>query len=248
MEYNSLLLNLCVVLVMCFQVNFYFNSVFDKSNRKPNRFVYFIIFGLLDSLYLSVYLAPTISSILALLVIFSLAQSYTVEIKTKIIFSILYAVLITIVNFISLYILYAVGSVKISNFSHLSEQDHLIFSKVMLLSCIIMFAVIQIIRLFAKRRTFPLQHRYYILFLIVPIISLYQVNVLSVYSEKNMYYFGSIIGFISLNVFIIYIFDNVIEKFQLMHENAQLQDQMDYQDANYEKTVHSFKKYKKNHS
>ncbi|MMZ50950.1 hypothetical protein D1872_157690 [compost metagenome] len=245
MEYNSLLLNLCVVLVMCFQVNFYFNSVFDKSNRKPNRFVYFIIFGLLDSLYLSVYLAPTISSILALLVIFSLAQSYTVEIKTKIIFSILYAVLITIVNFISLYILYAVGSVKISNFSHLSEQDHLIYSKVMLLSCIIMFAVIQIIRLFAKRRTFPLQHRYYILFLIVPIISLYQVNVLSVYSEKNMYYFGSIIGFISLNVFIIYIFDNVIEKFQLMHENAQLQHQMDYQDANYEKTVHSFKNIKR---
>lgn len=245
MEYNSLFLNLCVVLVMCFQVNFYFNSVFDKSSRKPNRMMYFIIFGLLNFLYLSVYLSPTFSSILALFVIFSLAQSYTVEIKTKIIFSILYAVLITIVNFISLYILYTVDSVKVSNLSHLSSQDHLIFSKVMLLSCIIMFAVIQIIRLFAKRRTFPLHARYYILFLIVPIISIYQVNVLSVYSEKNMYYFVSIIGFISLNVFIIYIFDNVIEKFQLMHENAQLQHQMDYQDANYEKTVHSFKNMKR---
>ncbi len=245
MAYNYLFLNLCVVLVMCFQVNFYFNSVFDKSSRKPNRMMYFIIFGLLNFLYLTVYLTPTFSSILALFVIFSLAQSYTVEIKTKIIFSILYAVLITIVNLLSLYILYAVDSVKISNFSHLSGQDHLIFSKVMLLSCIIMFAVIQIIRLFAKRRTFPLQHRYYFLFLIVPIISIYQVNVLSVYSEKNMYYFGSIIGFISLNVFIIYIFDNVIEKFQLMHENAQLQHQMDYQDANYEKTVHSFKNIKR---
>ncbi len=221
MEYNYLLLNLCVVLVMCFQVNFYFNSVFDKSNRKPNRrFMYFIIFGSLNILYLNVYLSPTLSSILALIVIFSLALSYTVEIKTKIIFSILYAVLFTIVNFISLYILYAVDSVKISNFSHLSGQDHLIFSKVMLLSCIIMFAVIQIIRLFAKRRTFPLHTRYYILFLIVPIISIYQVNVLSVYSEKNMYYFVSIISFIFLNVFIIYIFDNIIEKFQLMHENG----------------------------
>ncbi|MEE4563952.1 ATP-binding protein [Paenibacillus polymyxa] len=245
MAYNYLFLNLCVVLVMCFQVNFYFNSVFDKSSRKPNRMMYFIIFGLLNFLYLTVYLTPTFSSILALFVIFSLAHSYNVEIKTKIIFSILYAVLITIVNLLSLYILYAVDSVKISNFSHLSGQDHLIFSKVMLLSCIIMFAVIQIIRLFAKRRTFPLQHRYYFLFLIVPIISIYQVNVLSVYSEKNMYYFGSIIGFISLNVFIIYIFDNVIEKFQLMHENAQLQHQMDYQDANYEKTVHSFKNIKR---
>ncbi|AUS26703.1 GHKL domain-containing protein [Paenibacillus sp. P2(2022)] len=245
MAYNYLFLNLSVVLVMCFQVNFYFNSVFDKSSRKPNRMMYFIIFGLLNFLYLTVYLTPTFSSILALFVIFSLAHSYNVEIKTKIIFSILYAVLITIVNLLSLYILYAVDSVKISNFSHLSGQDHLIFSKVMLLSCIIMFAVIQIIRLFAKRRTFPLQHRYYFLFLIVPIISIYQVNVLSVYSEKNMYYFGSIIGFISLNVFIIYIFDNVIEKFQLMHENAQLQHQMDYQDANYEKTVHSFKNIKR---
>jgi two-component system sensor histidine kinase AgrC len=188
-EYNLLLLNFCVALVMCFQVNFYFNSVFDKSNRKHNRFVYFIIFGLLDFLYLSVYLSPVVSSILALLVILSLAQSYKVEIKMKIIFSILYAVLITTVNFISLYILYAIDSVDISNFNHMTGQDHLLFSKVILLSCIIMFAVIQIIRLIAKRRSFPLHYRYYILFLIVPIISIYQVNVLSMYSEKNMYYF-----------------------------------------------------------
>jgi sensor histidine kinase regulating citrate/malate metabolism len=36
----------------------------------------------------------------------------------------------------------------------------------------------------------------------------------------------------------------MVEKVQLAHENAQLQRQMDYQDANYEKTVHSFKNIK----
>jgi len=45
-------------------------------------------------------------------------------------------------------------------------------------------------------------------------------------------------------VFIVYVFDNMVEKVQLAHENAQLQRQMDYQDANYEKTVHSFKNIK----
>ncbi|KAA2282060.1 ATP-binding protein, partial [Clostridioides difficile] len=36
----------------------------------------------------------------------------------------------------------------------------------------------------------------------------------------------------------------MVEKVQLVHENADLQRQMDYQDANYEKTVHSFKNIK----
>lgn len=45
-------------------------------------------------------------------------------------------------------------------------------------------------------------------------------------------------------MFIVYVFDNMVEKVQLTHENTQLQRQMDYQDANYEKTVHSFKNIK----
>ncbi|MRN56373.1 ATP-binding protein [Paenibacillus monticola] len=235
----------CVALVICFQINLFFNSVFDKTTRKPNRFGYFFIMVLLVFIYLAVSMSAIVSSILALLMIFVLAQSYQVEIKAKVIFSILYGVLMSIVNFISLYIFYALDSVDFSNFDPVNGQDQLAFTKSVFLSCIIMFVVIQIIRLIAKRRSFSLHYRYYILFLIVPIISIFQLNVLTYYSEKNIYYFISIIGFLFINVLIVYIFDNIIDKFQFMHENAQLQQQMDYQDANYEKTVHSFKSMKR---
>lgn len=243
-QYNLPII-LCVVLVTYVQVIFFFNSIFDKSTRKHNRFIYFIIFGLLDYLYLVVYMSPIISSTLALLVIFSVAQSYKVDMKTKITFSILYVVLLSIVNFISLYIFQTIDLVDFSSFDPSNEQDHSAFTKAILLGCIIMFAVNQIIRLIAKRRMFSLHYRYYILFLFVPIISIYQLNILTYYSEKNIYYFISILGFLFLNVMVVYIFDNIIDKFQVMHENAQLQHQMDYQDANYEKTVHSFKSIKR---
>ncbi|MDQ0897648.1 hypothetical protein QFZ80_001476 [Paenibacillus sp. V4I7] len=236
---NNLLIVFSIVLVMGVQINFFFNSFFEKSTKKHNRFIYFMIFGLLDYLYLVVYISPTVSSILAMLVIFSLAQSYQVEMKTKIIFSIFYGVLMTIMNFISIYIFYTLDFVDFSNFDYpINEQKQIAYTKATLLSCIIMFAVIQIIRLIAKRRSFSLHYRYYLLFLFVPIISIYQLNILTYYIEKNVYYFISVIGFLFLNVMIIYIFDNIIDKFQFMHENAQMQHQMDYQDANYEEVVH----------
>lgn len=232
-----------IVLVMGVQINFFFNSVFDKSAKKHNRFIYFIMFGLLDYLYLVFPIPPILSSIVPLLMIFSFAQSYNVEIKTKIIFSILYGVLMSIVNFISLYICYTLDSVDYRGFDPINEQYQIDYTKATLLSCMIMFAVIQIIRLFAKRRSFSLHYRYYILFLIIPIVSIYQLNILT---YKDVYSFISVIGFLLfLNIMIIYIFDHIIDKFQFMHENAQLQHQMDYQDANYEKVVHSFKSIKR---
>ncbi|OMF30106.1 ATP-binding protein [Paenibacillus sp. FSL H8-0548] len=243
-QYN-LPIVLCVALVMCFQINLFFNSVLDKSTRKGNRVVYFIIFVVLDFIYLTVSMTTFASSILALVMIFSLAQAYRVELKTKIIFTIIYVVLMTIVNVITLYIFYVIDSVDLSTVDPTNAQAQLPFIKAILLNCIIMFAIIQMIRLIAKRRSFSIHYRYYIIFMIVPVISIYQLNFLINYSEKNIYYFISIIGFLFINVGIIYIFDNIIDKFQFMHENAQLQNQMDYQDANYEKTVHSFKSIKR---
>lgn len=101
---NNLLVVFTIVLVMGVQLNFFFNSVFGKSAKKHNRFIYFIIFGLLDFLYLVIPVSPILSSILALLMIFSIVQSYQVEMKTKIIFSMLYSVLMSLVTCISLYI------------------------------------------------------------------------------------------------------------------------------------------------
>ena len=190
-------------------------------------------------------MSPQFSSILALIMIYSLAQSYRVEFKMKLVFSILYGVLMSISNFISLYVFFVIDNIDYESFDLTSEQGQLAFTKAIFLSCIIMFVVIQIIRLIAKRRSFSLQYRYYFLFLIIPIISIYQLNVLTYYSEKNIYYFVGVIGFLLLNVLVIYIFDHIVDKFQVLHENEQLQQQMDYQDANYEKIVHSFKSIKR---
>jgi two-component system sensor histidine kinase AgrC len=230
-----------IVLVMGVQINFFFNSVFDKSAKKHNRFIYFIMFGLLDYLYLVIPISPILSLILALLMIFSFAQSYQVEIKDKIIFSMFYGVLISLVNFISLYIFYTLYSVEFS-FEPVNEHDQIAYTKAILLSCMIMFAIIQIIRLLAKRRSYSLHYRYYIYFSVIPIVSINQLNILT---YKDAYSFISVIVLLFLNVMIFYIFDTIIDKFQFMHENTQLQHQMDYQDANYEKVVHSFKSIKR---
>ncbi|NRR02285.1 GHKL domain-containing protein [Brevibacillus sp. RS1.1] len=238
---NNFLIVFCIILLMGVQVNFFFNSVFDKSAKKQNRFIYFIIFGLLDYLYLVIPASLILSSMLSFLVIFSFAQSYTVEFKTKFTFSILYGVLGSLSNFISLYLFYSLDSVDFS-VNSINEQDQIANTKAILLSSMIMFAIIQIIRLLAKRRSFSLDNRYYALFLVIPVVSIYQLSILT---YKDVYSFISVIGFLLLNVILFYIFDNIVDKFQFMHENSQLQHQMDYQDANYEKTVHSFKSIKR---
>lgn len=233
-----------VTLLMAFQANFYFDSVLGKSRRKPRRVIYFMVFVMLGYFYLVSSFSDIASSAVALLLIFSLAQSYEVEFKIKLVFTILYGVLITTANVIAVYILGVLESTDYSLLDQFNAEDHWVLSKVMLLGCSIMFIVIQIVRLVAKRRSFAVHYRYYLLFLIVPIITIYQINVASIYSEKNIYYVFSVLGSLFLNVFIVYVFDNMVEKVQLAHENAHLQSQMDYQDANYEKTVHSFKNIK----
>ncbi|MEK3748073.1 ATP-binding protein [Paenibacillus sp. FSL E2-8871] len=238
---NNFLIVFSIVLVMGVQINFFFNSVFDKSAKKHNRFIYFIMFGLLDYMYLVIPISPILSLILPLLMIFSFAQSYQVKIKDKIIFSMFYGVLISLVNFISLYIFYTLYSIEFS-FDPVNEYDQIAYTKAILLSCMIMFAIIQIIRLLAKRRSYSLDYRYYIFFSVIPIVSINQLNILT---YKDAYSFISVIVLLFLNVMIFYVFDNIIDKFQFMHENAQLQQQMDHQDANYEKVVHSFKSIKR---
>lgn len=238
---NNFPIVFCIILLMGLQVNFFFNSVLDNSAKKQNRFIYFIIFGVLDYLYLVIPASLILSSMLSFLVIFSFAQSYTVEFKTKFTFSMLYCVLVSLSYFISLYLFYSLDSVDFS-FNPINEQDQIANTKAILLGSMIMFAIIQIIRLLAKRRSFSLDNRYYVLFLVIPVVSIYQLSILT---YKDVYSFISVIGFLLLNVIIFYIFDNIVDKFQFMHENSQLQHQMDYQDANYEKTVHSFKSIKR---
>lgn len=241
---NSLsLLVVCVAFVMVVQVNFYFNSVLGKENSKPAKWVYILVFLLFNLVYLSINLSWYWSSLLGVVVIFSLSLGYEAQLRMKIAFSVLYAVLLTLVNSIGLFLIDPLFSTG-QPLGSLEGKEQKLFTTSLLLSCMFMFAVIQIIRFIVKRKSYLLNYRYYLLFLSVPVISIYQVNVLTLYSEKNIHYFLAVLGYIVLNVLVVYMLDTVIARLQLQHENNQLQRQMDYQDANYEKTVHSFKKIK----
>lgn len=230
-----------IVFVLGFQLIFFFDAVFGRVTRKPHRLVHFIVFALLAGVYLTVDLRWYASGV-ALLLIYSLADTYQVELKNKLMFTVLYGVLMSIVNSLSLFIFYTLNSDEFRNFEPSSFSAS---AKTLLLSCILMFVVIQLIRMVAKRRTYPLKPLYYLLFLFVPVFSIYQVNLLAATSEKNLHFFIWVIGLLLLNVLVIYMFDTMMEKFQIQQENFQLQRQMDYQDANYEKTVHSFKSMKR---
>lgn len=230
-----------IVFVLGFQQIFFFDSVFGRAARKPHRLVHFVVFALLAGVYLTVDMGWYASGV-ALLLIYSLADTYQVELKNKLMFTVLYGVLMSIVNSLSLFIFYTLNSDEFRNFEPSSFSAS---AKTLLLSCILMFVVIQLIRMVAKRRTYPLKPLYYLLFLFVPVFSIYQVNLLAATSEKNLHFFIWVIGLLLLNVLVIYMFDTMMEKFQIQQENFQLQRQMDYQDANYEKTVHSFKSIKR---
>ncbi|NGZ77954.1 sensor histidine kinase [Saccharibacillus alkalitolerans] len=237
------LLNLGTTLVMAVQVNFYFNSVFGREKSRRDKKYWAAAFLPLTFLYLTFELSDLASSAAALAIIFLYAQGYGVSQKLKAMFAILYAVLLTFVNLILVYLLHP--SLQPSDPEPAGLSERILLATTLPIGCMIMFAVIQAIRLVAKRRRFPLESRYSLLFLCVPLISIYLVNVLTVYGEKNVHYFLSVFGFIVLNVLVVYMLDTLIARFRLTLQNDRLQSQMDYQDANYEKTVHSFKEIKR---
>lgn len=228
---------------MAMQIHFFYNSVFGKETSKPTKKYWIAAFLPITFLYLMLDLPDLFSSLMALGIVFLVAQGYDVPQKLKIMFAILYAVLLTLVNFILVYMLLPSMS---SNPSHAEGMtERILLSTILLIGCMVMFAIIQVIRLVVKRRRFPLEARFSLPFLSVPVISIYLVNTFTAYSEKNVHYFLSVFGFIVLNILVVYMLDTVIARFQLTLQNDRLQSQMDYQDANYEKTVHSFKEIKR---
>lgn len=236
---------LCLELVMGLQIMYFFNSVLGKSAQKRKKWMCFIVFGILGYLYFSVPDSFVVSSLLVLFAIFSLSLVFNAEIKTKIIFTVLYVVLMSIVNMISVYCFYVLGWVDPANLNGTDEEHAFLLFLANLLSFVIMFAVIQMIRLIAKRRSFSLHYRYYILLILIPLISIYQLNVLTFYTEMNIHYIISAIGFLVINLMIFYVVDTMIDKFQFKLENARLEQQMNNQEADYEKTVHNFKSVKR---
>ncbi len=237
------LLHLGTTLLLAVQLHFFFNTVFGSEQSKPSKKYWIAAFLPLAYMYFAMDWPNLVSSLMAVGIIFLVAQGYAVSQKLKIMFTILYAVLLTLINLMLMYLF--VPSLQ-SDATLLYETPIRIWMAITLMvSCTLMFAVTMVIRLVVKRRRFPLEARYSLLFLSVPLISIYLVNVFTIYSQKNVHYFISIFGFIVLNVLVVYMLDTLIARFHLTLQNDRLQRQMDYQDANYEKTVHSFKEIKR---
>ncbi|MFD1887233.1 GHKL domain-containing protein [Paenibacillus wenxiniae] len=238
-----LLLHIGTTLVMAVQLHFFFNTVFGSENSKSSKKYWIAVFLPLGFAYFALDWPNIVSSLMAVGIIFLVAQGYAVSQKLKVMFTILYAVLLTLINLMLMYLF--IPSVQ-SDVTLLHETPIRIWMAItLLISCTVMFAVTMVIRFVVKRRRFPLEARYSLPFLSVPLITIYLVNVFTIYSQKNVHYFIAIFGFIVLNVLVVYMLDTLIARFHLTLQNDRLQRQMDYQDANYEKTVHSFKEIKR---
>lgn len=237
------LLNLGTALMMTVQLHFFFNTVFGSEQSKPSKKYWIIAFIPLTYAYLALDLPDVPSSFMAVGIIFLMSQGYEVSQKLRMMFTILFVVLLTLINLMLMYLF--IPSIQLNTVLMNNTPIRIWLMITLLVSCTMMFAVTLVIRLFVKQRRFPLEARYSLLFLSVPLISIYLVNVFTIYSQKNIHYFISIFGFIVLNVLVVYMLDTLIARFHLNLQNDRLQRQMDYQDANYEKTVHSFKEIKR---
>ncbi|WP_046225376.1 ATP-binding protein [Paenibacillus dauci] len=242
---SYMLLVLLFIIPTLFLGQFYFDAVLGKVNRRSNRYGYIIGFVILHLVYYLVNMPSTLSSILAIVMILCMALSYKVQLGTIIVFTFIYVVLQTIINSMGVYLFFGGVNYSIETPYELMQTHYNRSIKLLLFSFLVMLMVSQLIRLISRRRSIVLQPRYYLLFLIVPLISIWQINVLFAYSQKNSYYVVSVLGLLFLNVFVIYMFDMLMERFRLLNQNVYLQQQMDYQDANYEKTVHTFKDIKR---
>ncbi|WP_046215589.1 sensor histidine kinase [Paenibacillus wulumuqiensis] len=242
---SYMLLVLLFVVPMLLLGQLYFDAVLGRMNRRPNRYPYIIVFVVLHLIYYLVNMPSALSSLLAIVMILSLALSYRVQLGTLLVFTFIYVVLQTIVNSMGVHLFFGGIDYSIETPYQLMQSQYTRSIKLLLFSFLVMLMISQLIRLISRRRSIALQPRYYLLFLIVPVISIWQINVLFAYSQQNSYYVISVLGLLFLNVFVIYMFDMLMERFRLLNQNVYLQQQMDYQDANYEKTVHTFKDIKR---
>jgi two-component system sensor histidine kinase AgrC len=86
---------------------------------------------------------------------------------------------------------------------------------------------------------------YYLIIVLVILISTLIINTLFHYCSTNIFCIISVIGLLIVNMLVLYLFCNMIEKFRLAEVNVQLLRQMEYQDTTYDKTTNSFKDIKR---
>lgn len=223
-------------------LHYFFSVLLPTSNKGiVTSFLFYFFAGLV--LYTStvcffpVLITGTLSIASTLLV----SNLYKARLQTRILFSLLYLVFGFIVESVSFYLTRILH--LISETDNLSEPINRLL--ILSFSIMIMFFIVFTVKFLKKGNEFKIRGTHYVVILLIFLISLFILNTLFYYAQKNLYYIISILGILIINLLIIFLFYKIMERFKLENENMQLYTQMKYQDNNYLDITHSFNKIKR---
>lgn len=172
---------------------------------------------------------------------FLISNMYRAQLGTKLLFSLLYLAIGFIAESLSFYL------TRILNLTN-EASNHSEFNNrllILVFSILVMFFIVFTIKFVKNGNEYKIRKTYYILFTVIIFISLFLMNTLFYYSQKNLHYALSIIGILFINIIIIILFDRMMERFKLADENVQLHMQMMFQDNSYHDITHSFNSIKR---
>ncbi len=215
---------------------FFFALIGSPKQNKGMISVHFILSGLIIFISSISFFPVLVTGILSLSSAFIISLCYSARMESKIIFSILYVILGFVAETISygliLWLEFASSTIDLGN-----QRTRLL---ILLFSSLIFFSFIGLIKIFKRQRDYKLNISYYLVMAFIHLISLLILNTLFFYAQENSMYIFSAIGILLINITIIYLFDEIIENFQMKDALHQLHKQTDYQSASYQKISNSF--------
>ncbi|MFL1671743.1 GHKL domain-containing protein [Paenibacillus thiaminolyticus] len=231
-----------ITLLQLFLLNRYFFVLFRESpERKSMILTSYLLAGVIIYVPFIAFFPAVVNVFMSIGSAFLIALNYQARLESKLFFAIQYLILELISEALSYFLIYQFRFMPgVDDLSTLETK-----LLVSMLSTLIMFLFILLIKFIKRSRDYKISILYYLILTLVILISLFILNTLFFYSENNTCYVLSIIGILCINIIVIYLFDRLIEKFRLQDEYRQLKKQMEHQNISYEKTANSFKSIKR---
>ncbi|QSF44188.1 sensor histidine kinase [Paenibacillus tianjinensis] len=233
----TLLFFLGTTLIQLVLLNRYFFALLGSSQQnKLQTTFHYLLSGIIIYLSSISFFPVVITGSLSMCSAFIISWCYPARIESKLIFSIVYVILGFVAETLSYGLIsqfhLSSDAIDLSN-----EQTRL---PILLLSSLIFFLFIVFIKLFKRQRDYKLNTWYYLILAVINIVSLFILHTLFFYAQENNMYIYSAIAVLLINVTIIYLFDELIESFQMKDELQRLHKQTEYQNTSYQKISNSF--------
>jgi hypothetical protein len=233
----TLLSFLGTTLMQLVLLNRYFFALLGSPQKSRQRLiVHYLLSGTIIYLSSVSFFPVLITGLLSISSAFIISWCYSFRIESKAIFSVLYVILGFIAETLS-YGFITQAQLNPSDLDLSSQQTRLL---ILLFSSLIFFLFIMLIKLFKRQRDYKLDRWYYLVLGLINVVSLLILNTLFFHAQENNMYILSAFGILLINITIIYLFDQLIESFQMKDELQQLHKQTDYQNASYQKISNSF--------